>query len=270
MSNEIEESQPNPTADQTGIRWSPTSQKLFAALIQAQAEMGPVTKNFENTDYHSKYADLAQNINACRKPLNDHGIGVFQPITAIPGGVRVTNLLLHTSGEWLQTVVDFPAPEHDPQSYGKAIAYARRYSLSALLSIPAEDDDAQSATNAMRDPQAPAGTPRSAPGPRSAQRSRTDPGANTPKGPCAPTTSFFKEFAGQPWADMPRAKLDWYAEAIHQHIQDPKKAKYISTNEAVLAAIIGELDRRNALARAADAQQSETAALEGFPHEQEQ
>lgn len=38
------------------------------------------------------------------------------------------------------------AKPNDPQAYGSAITYARRYGLQSLLSIPSEDDDANSAS----------------------------------------------------------------------------------------------------------------------------
>lgn len=73
-------------------------------------------------------------------------------------------------------------------------------------------------------------------------------------GPCAPKTTFFKEWAGKPWAEMPRDQLDWYADAINQNLMDPKKAQYKKQNEATLDAIIAELDRRNEMNRTLDAQ----------------
>ncbi len=213
------------------IEWSQPYTKIFAALIKAQSEMGAAVKDYTNPFFHSKYADLAENISVCKKPLNDNGIGVFQPLSSVPGGVRVTTIFLHTSGEWMRSELDFPAEKADPQAYGKVATYARRYSLNAFLSIPSEDDDGNAGSVAAA--KKPQGQP--------ATRSRPP----EPSGPCAPKTSLFKEWAGKPWRDIPQDQLDWFADVINQGVMDPKKAQYKKSNEATLKQIIAEMDRRN-------------------------
>jgi hypothetical protein len=132
----------NPT-----IEMSASIIKLAEALVEAQTAMGAATKDAKNPFYNSKYADLSEVIGTCKDALNSNGIAFLQPIISGTKGVCVSTMLLHTSGEWLRATVEFPVGKIDPQEYGKAVSYARRYSLQALLSIPAEDDDGNTASN---------------------------------------------------------------------------------------------------------------------------
>jgi hypothetical protein len=58
--------------------------------------------------------------------------------------VILVSLLLHSSGQWLRNVVRLPITQgkgiNPAQATGAAISYARRYALSALLSIATGDD----------------------------------------------------------------------------------------------------------------------------------
>ena len=81
-------------------------------------------------------------MDAVRKPLSDNGLSVVQVIR----DGRLHTMLLHTSGQRLCSDYPLPATAR-PQEMGSALTYARRYSLSALVGIAAdEDDDATAAT----------------------------------------------------------------------------------------------------------------------------
>lgn len=119
--------------------------EVSAALVAAQKNIGAAVKGATNPFFKNKYADLGAVLAACKEQLNDQGISVLQPVD----GDKVTTLLLHFSGEWIQSdgVPIVFVKQNDPQAQGAAITYARRYSLASMLSIPAEDDDGEGATN---------------------------------------------------------------------------------------------------------------------------
>ena len=55
--------------------------------------------------------------------------------------------LLHTSGQWIKS--EYPLLQGTAQQTGSSLTYARRYSLSSIAGIAAdEDDDGTSATKA--------------------------------------------------------------------------------------------------------------------------
>lgn len=57
-------------------------------------------------------------------------------------GVTVETVFLHESGETFRSgKLHVPASKQDPQGYGSALTYARRYSLMAACGMAPEDDD---------------------------------------------------------------------------------------------------------------------------------
>ena len=128
-------------------RHSETVGKIAEALAAAQVlikapkkgkEAKIQTKDGGSYGYH--YADLADVIEAYREPLSKHGLAVVQPMIQRDGHMVLMTLLLHSSGEWLAS--EFPIAAYaKPQEQGSAITYARRYAVSSLLGIAAEDDD---------------------------------------------------------------------------------------------------------------------------------
>ena len=126
-------------------QFSPSVHEVFSALVKAQAQMGAAHKGAENPFFRSHYADLSEVLRVCKDAMNDNGLAILQPISTGKKGVTVTTLLIHTSGEWISSSVDFPVGKLDSQEYGKAVSYGRRYSLMSFLSIPTEDDDGETA-----------------------------------------------------------------------------------------------------------------------------
>lgn len=128
--------------------------EIAAALAKAQGEMGKAVKSQVNGGFNSKYANLDEVIEACREALSKNGIAVVQgPGKFVDGNLKVTTELMHSSGQWIRDTITMPVPGkfksdgtavYDPQGAGKAITYARRYCLAAMVGIAQEDDDGNS------------------------------------------------------------------------------------------------------------------------------
>jgi hypothetical protein len=126
---------------------------ISTALVKAQKEFGPALKKSNNPYFTSKYADLATVVEAVIDGLNNNGIFLTQKCHESTDGVNVETLLLHESGESLSCgVLHVPASKQDPQGYGSALTYARRYSLMAACGIAPEDDDGNAASKTVRNP----------------------------------------------------------------------------------------------------------------------
>lgn len=124
--------------------------QIASALAKAQGAMKAATKDAANPHLNSKYATLAAVVEAIREPLAKHGLSVVQPIMETDEGPILVTMLLHESGQWLSSELKIRAGDGNRgitqvQALGSAITYTRRYALSALLSIPVEDDDGASA-----------------------------------------------------------------------------------------------------------------------------
>lgn len=124
--------------------------KIAAALVKAQKNMGAAAKDSKNPYFKSSYADLSAVIDAAVPVLNAEGIAVLQNPTVVhtaTGAKSVLEtMLLHESGEFLGSQIEIvTAKDNDPQAYGSAVSYARRYGLQSTITLKAEDDDGESA-----------------------------------------------------------------------------------------------------------------------------
>lgn len=136
------------------VRRSTSIQALAVALCKVQREIDDPSKN-KRADAGKRgsyrYADLVQVLDVVRPALTAHGFAVTQMPCEHEGQPAVTTLLLHESGEWLESVFRLRPVQSDPQSVGSALTYARRYALLALCGIAADDDDdAQRASSPAR------------------------------------------------------------------------------------------------------------------------
>ena len=115
--------------------------ELAAALAKAQGQMEAARFNKTNTHFRQKYADFTSVREASRKPLADNGLAVMQYCEQVEGKYVLVTLLAHTSGQWIKSYFPLTPKDMSCQSIGSAMTYAKRYGLSAMLGIVADDDD---------------------------------------------------------------------------------------------------------------------------------
>jgi hypothetical protein len=129
------------------MKTSDNISELAAALAKAQGEMKNATLNKVNPHFKSKYADLAGIRDTVIPSLSKNGLAVVQGTAVESGQLVVTTRLVHASGQWMES--QYPIAIDKPQAMGSAYTYAKRYSLSAMCCIAAdEDDDANAAQTA--------------------------------------------------------------------------------------------------------------------------
>jgi hypothetical protein len=121
--------------------------EIATALVKAQSEMSNPKKGNTNPFFKSKYADLNAVREAVMPILNENGITVLQPIVHIDGKNFVKTVLLHSSGEYLESFTEIVYSKvNDAQAQGSGITYARRYGLQSFVCVGADDDDGNSAS----------------------------------------------------------------------------------------------------------------------------
>ena len=121
---------------------------LAKAMLEVQKAVRPACKDKLNDFTHSRYATLNSVMEACGEALINAGIWVTQYPVPVEGDGKlglVTKLVHAESGEWQESLLVMPLPKADPQGYGSALTYARRYGLSSMVGLVTEDDDANSA-----------------------------------------------------------------------------------------------------------------------------
>lgn len=125
---------------------------LFSALVKAQKDFSPALKTKTNPHLKSKYADLSACVEAVIDSLNGNGIMLTQHTQRCNDGIIVETVFVHESGEQLSCgELYVKAPKNDPQGFGSALTYARRYSLMAACGIAPEDDDGNAARGSKDD-----------------------------------------------------------------------------------------------------------------------
>ena len=123
---------------------SDTIGALAAALCKAQSEIKAAEMNSSNPFLKSKYADLGSVIEAARPALGKNGLAFTQLVGGDVNNITLDTLLMHSSGEYIGQTVSLPAGEEKgrslAQSAGAIITYLRRYGLSAILGVYADED----------------------------------------------------------------------------------------------------------------------------------
>lgn len=139
------------------MRTSDTVAKIASALSAFQADVKDPRRDGQNPHFRSKYVQIDGLLDAVRPTLSKHGLSVIQSTGGDGQTITVTTMILHTSGEYIETdALSLKAQRADPQGAGSAITYGRRYSLSAALGVAWDDDDDG---NAASEPQKPGQTP---------------------------------------------------------------------------------------------------------------
>ena len=126
--------------------------EIATALLKAQSEMSNPKKGATNPFFKSKYADLNAIREAVIPTLNQNGITVLQPIVHVDSKNFVKTILLHESGEFLESLTEIIYNKiNDAQAQGSGISYSRRYALQSFVCVGADDDDGN---NAVQKPKA--------------------------------------------------------------------------------------------------------------------
>lgn len=131
---------------------SPELNKLMEALAKAQLDMEVAATDSVNPFFKSRYADLASVVKASRPVLAKNGLSVIQrTLNGEDGKVFMHARLCHSSGQWIESVMEVKPPKADIQALGSHLTYLRRYLYSSLVGVVTSDEDDDGEV-AMKDP----------------------------------------------------------------------------------------------------------------------
>lgn len=123
------------------MKTSQQTSDVLQAIFEVKKELGSVSKSGYNPHFKSKYADLNTHIEEVEPLLTKHGCMLLQPVNS---DNTVETRIIHVStGQWISSELLLVNSKNTMQDLGSAITYARRYTLGALLSMMAEDDDGE-------------------------------------------------------------------------------------------------------------------------------
>ena len=119
---------------------------LFQDMQNLYMSADRLTKDTEGYNY--KYVQLKDVLSEAKKLcLANNFIFIQIPKVREDGKAILETQLIHKSGEKIVAETLLPTKDNnDPQRYGAAITYMRRYSLTAILGLEETDDDAAEAS----------------------------------------------------------------------------------------------------------------------------
>ena len=113
---------------------------IYTQLLDFQKKIQVIKKDSKNPHFKNTYASLTQILSEVKPVLSEFGIVLTQPI--LNGNVCT---ILSYGIELIESSIPLPVGLQ-PQPLGSAITYFRRYTLSSLLALEIDDDDAIMAT----------------------------------------------------------------------------------------------------------------------------
>lgn len=125
------------------MRTSEETTNLMKAMIASAPEIKSIAKNKQAYGY--KYATLDSLIDMLRDVLPKHGLWFTQIPTRTEEESVLTTRVFHESGEWLEdsilmTDTELQGKANDTQKLGASITYFRRYVLSSIFGVSADED----------------------------------------------------------------------------------------------------------------------------------
>ncbi len=133
---------------------SRTISELAAALAKAQSEFTIAGKNKSNPFFKSKYADFESVVAASRPALTKNGLSVVQTILPDTEGMSLLHsILLHSSGEYIESRMRINPIKTDIQAISSYTTYIKRMAYSSLVGVVTgdeSDDDGEAAVASER------------------------------------------------------------------------------------------------------------------------
>jgi len=129
-----------------GGKMNEKTNSLYSALFAIQQEITNVKKDAKNPYHNNTYATLEAVLDAVKPLLIKHKILLVQKCE----GLKLSTCLIHVdTGEEINSVLDLINTK-DMQQLCGSVTYSRRYTLTSILGIGAEDDDGNTAVGLLK------------------------------------------------------------------------------------------------------------------------
>jgi len=122
---------------------------MIPKLYRLISGMDVLKKKATNPFFGSKYIDLNSLMEQIEEDLKREGLVIFAvPIESFhPGILRLQTVIMDEEGNRFAAIASMPLAKMDPQAWGSAVTYLRRYAIGSMLGMLAEaDDDGNKAT----------------------------------------------------------------------------------------------------------------------------
>ena len=123
---------------------------VIFALHNVQQELEIIAKDDiakiqgQKANYTYKFTGYPKIWLAVKPLLKKYDLTVIQTPSANNDGQYgdyLITTIFHSSGEWIQDSMRLVITRDDPQGFGSAVTFARRYALSSMLGVVTDDDN---------------------------------------------------------------------------------------------------------------------------------
>lgn len=169
---------------------SETITNLAKALAAFNTDVERIDKDGTNPHFKNRYSTLDNIIDHVKPLLAKHGLSVLQFPSGDGEMITLVTILVHTSGEFIESdPITMKPARPDPQGIGSCITYARRYSLTATLSLNSGDTDDDGHAASDHKPAAAPYKPPAPAAPPAPYVAKQEPPRPAPAAPAAPGRS---------------------------------------------------------------------------------
>lgn len=208
--------------------------------VRPRARKGQDGQQYQPPAYQFNYAPLPTVLEKVRPALAKNGLCLTQSVVTIndKGHEAVRTMLIHCSGEWLanETPLFAATGDNASQAYSSGLTYARRYGVTALLCIAADDDDdAEGAGEGEQRQPVTAGR-------KPQGNGNTRPAVATPQEKPASQPSV-QQGAGTPLSQGPQRVLEAKAKSVGMTLEQVA-AEFGEVTMANLNEVLGKLSER--------------------------
>jgi hypothetical protein len=132
------------------MKTSITFTKVVEALHGVQQDLEIIARDDKvkvkttKGEYSYKFTGYPTIWLAVKPLLKKYDLTVVQtPCSHYEGsmGDYLVTTIFHTSGEWIADAMRLVITRDDPQGFGSAVTFARRYALSSMLGVVTDDDN---------------------------------------------------------------------------------------------------------------------------------
>jgi hypothetical protein len=120
--------------------------EIWKALLEVQKEAPALQRDGLNPHFKSQYVTLETVMQTVLPILNRHGIVLSQSTDDEDN--LITMLIDAETGNGTESTMKLRVAKDDPQGYGSAMTYARRYAIMGMLGLVADADDDGNAASA--------------------------------------------------------------------------------------------------------------------------
>ena len=122
-----------------------------SVIMKILSSVTELKKDKENPFYNSKYVDLPTVLKMIKPVLSKNDCYLVQRIVVSEKTILKTEIFHKNGTLLLNTECPIPVKDcNNPQNWGSALTFMKRYSLSVLLALEEEDDDGNKATKTSK------------------------------------------------------------------------------------------------------------------------